>query len=58
MGINVIKKYIYIWPGGKNKADSLTNMSGDVVSGIMGWLSAYYLDKLGDKYGWYKSHIN
>jgi hypothetical protein len=57
MGINFINNYIYIWPGGKNRSDSLFNMSGDVLSGIIGWLSAYYLDKLGQQYGWYKSHI-
>ena len=46
MGIYVINKYIYMWPGGKSSPDSLTNMTGDVLSGVVGWLSAYYLDKL------------
>ena len=41
----------------KDYPDSFLNMSGDVISGIIGWLSAYYLDKLGQQYGWYKSHI-
>jgi hypothetical protein len=58
MGINFINKYIYkISPMNKDYPDSFLNMSGDVISGIIGWLSAYYLDKLGQQYGWYKSHI-
>jgi len=58
MGIYVINKYIYkISPMNKNYPDSFTNMTGDVLSGVVGWLSAYHLDKLGEKYGWYQSHI-
>ena len=58
MGIYVINKYIYMWPGGKSSPDSLTNMTGDVLSGVVGWLSAYYLDKLSKKYGWYQMNLN
>ena len=55
----LINKYIYIFsPMRKNYPDSLINMVGDTIGAIIGWLSAYYLDKIGDKYRWYKKHIN
>jgi hypothetical protein len=57
MGVNIINKYIVFWPGGKPKPDSIINRIGDTSGAILGWLSAYYLDKLGDKYGWYTLHI-
>jgi hypothetical protein len=53
MGMNIINKYIVFWPGGKPKSDSIINSIGDISSSIIGWLSAYYLDKLGNKYSWY-----
>lgn len=57
-GVNIIQRYILLWPGGKIKPDSGVNMLGDTIGGIIGWLSAYYLDKLGNKYNWYDLHIN
>ena len=33
------------------------NIIGDTLGAIMGWLSAYYVDKLGNKYGLYNLHI-
>jgi hypothetical protein len=57
MGVNIINKYIVFWPGGKPKPDSIINRIGDTSGAILGWVSAYYLDKLGDKYGWYTLHI-
>ncbi len=57
MGVNIINKYIVFWPGGKPQPDSIINRIGDTLGAIFGWLSAYYLDKLGDKYGWYTLHI-
>lgn len=39
-----ITKYITIWPGGKSRADSINNRIGDVTSGCMGWMVAYWLD--------------
>jgi len=55
--MDLINKYIVFWPGGKSKSDSIINNIGDTFSATLGWLSAYYLDKLGNKYGWYASHI-
>jgi len=57
MGINIIQKYIPLWPGGKIKPDSTINMIGDIFGGIIGWISAYYLDNTGKKYNWYELHI-
>ena len=57
ISIPFINKYITFWPGGKPKADSLINSLGDILSCIVGWISAYYLDILGSKYGWYQKHI-
>jgi len=56
-GIKFINKYITFWPGCKPKSDSIINTFGDTLGAIIGWLSAYYLDKLGNKYGWYNLHI-
>lgn len=57
MGIRFINNYIVFWPGGKPKPDAIINNIGDTIGAILGWLSAYYLDKIGDKYGWYVLHI-
>jgi hypothetical protein len=57
IGINIINKYIVFWPGGKPKPDTIINSIGDTFGSIVGWLSAYYLDKLGNNYGWYDLHI-
>ena len=43
--------------GGKPKADTFINMLGDTLGSLLGWLTAYSLDKLGSKYGWYDLHI-
>ena len=56
IGIKLINN-INIWPGGKPKPDNIINIIGDIIFGILGWISAYYLDKLGNKYGWYNMHI-
>tara|TARA_Y100000389_G_C17367490_1_gene467123 strand:- start:744 stop:1052 length:309 start_codon:yes stop_codon:yes gene_type:complete len=57
IGMLLINKYFVFWPGGKPKADSLTNIIGDNIGAILGWLVARYLDKLGSKLGWYQPHI-
>jgi len=46
------------WPGGKNYRDSLTNIISDNIFAIMGWVLAYYIDQMGEKYNLYRSHIN
>ena len=56
-GINFINNHFPYWPGGKPYPDSLTNIIGDTAAAMLGWLSAYYLDKLGTKYGWYEAHL-
>ena len=57
-GINFINKNLTFWPGGKPKPDSYVNMIGDNIGAILGWISAYYLDIMGQKFGWYQKHIN
>ena len=56
--IYIINKYITIWPGGKSAPDPWLNRIGDVLFGTVGWITAYYLDKLGGKYGWYQPHLS
>lgn len=56
-GRNIINKYFKFWPGGKPKADTIQNIIGDHIGHILGWLSAYLLDKYGNKRGWYDLHI-
>lgn len=57
IGINFINKYMTFWPGGKERPDTIINIIGDTCGTTFGWLSAYYLDKIGNKYGWYTLHI-
>ena len=56
IGIKFINNFKY-WPGGKNYADSGINSLGDTIGAIIGWLSAYLLDTIGNKYKWYEKHI-
>ena len=48
MGMNIINQYIVFWPGGKPESDTSINSVGDTFGAVLGWLTAYYLDK------WYK----
>ena len=57
MGMNIINKYIVFWPGGKPKSDTIINNLGDTFGSVLGWLSAYYLNKLGNNYKLYGLHI-
>ena len=57
LGIHVINKYVVFWPGGKPKSDTIINSTGDTLAAILGWLSAYYLDQVGNRCGWYTLHI-
>jgi len=54
IGRNFITNYLTFWPGGKPKSDTFINSVFDIIFSIIGWVSAYYLDKLGKKYGWYR----
>jgi hypothetical protein len=45
MGMHIINQYIVFWPGGKEHPDSIINNVGDTAGAVLGWLSAYYLDK-------------
>ena len=56
-GMKIINTYLKFWPGGKPKPDTTINSLGDVISGAAGWLVAYKLDELGDKFGWYEGHL-
>ena len=58
-GIYIINNYFgKIWPGGgKHKNEGFNNAIGDTIGAIFGWISAYYLDNLGNKYQWYSLHI-
>ena len=55
IGMKFINTYFgKLWPGGgKHVAEPIINCVGDSFGAIIGWLSAYYLDKLGSKYDWY-----
>ena len=57
MAMDFINNKMFFWPGGKPRADSLTNIVGDTIGTVIGWLSAYLLDQIGNKYGWYNLHI-
>ena len=57
LGMNIINKYIGIWPGGKPHIDSNVNILGDSFGALLGWMLAYYVDQLGERKGWYKSHL-
>ena len=55
-GIKIINTYLTMWPGGKPKSDQIINRFGDTIGAIIGWVSAYYLDKMGNVWGWYIPH--
>ena len=57
-GMNIINNYIKIWPGGKPTADSISNQIGDTISSIIGWYTAYYIDKIGRQYEWYGLYMD
>jgi hypothetical protein len=44
MGMNIINKYITIWPGGKPAADSFVNILGDTFFAILGWVLAKFIN--------------
>lgn len=57
-GMMVINKYLKgNWTGGKNYSDSLINIIGDNIFAGIGWAVAYYIDQMGQKYNWFRTHI-
>jgi hypothetical protein len=45
VGIQFIQNHLLtIWPGGKKYSDSIINILGDIVSGIIGWYVCYLID--------------
>tara|TARA_Y100000590_G_C14964449_1_gene729976 strand:- start:7 stop:327 length:321 start_codon:yes stop_codon:yes gene_type:complete len=57
-GMYFINNYLPIWPGNKPKSDTFINSFGDTIGGILGWLFARYIDRLGNKLNWYPLHLN
>ena len=41
---------------GTNASPSIVQL-GDTIGTVIGWLSAYLVDQIGNKYGWYNLHI-
>jgi hypothetical protein len=39
-----IDKYLSFWPGGKQSPDTILNIIGDIIFGIIGWILSYKLD--------------
>lgn len=57
-GMSIINsQFAGIWPGGKPYADSVINSIGDTIGTALGWLIAYYLDKIGSELKWYDPHL-
>lgn len=56
-GMNIINTYFRFWPGGKPFRDSFTNIIGDNIGAILGWVVAYYIDKIGSEKGYYSKHM-
>ena len=54
-GMDFINKNLTWWPGGKPRADNLTNILGDNVCAMVGWVCAYQLDEAGKRRGWYQT---
>ena len=52
-GVKVLKQ-IPFWPGGKSRNDAFINSVGDTIGTILGWIMAYLIDKLANKYGLYR----
>lgn len=49
-GMRIINSFP-VWPGGKSQADTPTNILGDNIASILGWLAAALLDwYMGDPY--------
>jgi hypothetical protein len=57
-GIRFINETLHgLWPGGKPRADTLTNIMGDSVFFGLGWWVAMSLDAFGTRQRWYEPHF-
>ena len=45
-GLFIANQYFYVWPNGERKAESITNIIGDIISAIFGWFLADYIFSL------------
>ena len=52
-GMSFINNNLTWWPGGKPKADTITNVLGDNVAALFGFYCAYKLDQMGKRNKWY-----
>ena len=53
VGMDFINTSLTWWPGGKPKADTLTNIVGDNAAAMFGFYCAYKLDEIGKRRKWY-----
>ena len=53
LGISFINSRLNFWPGGKPRADAFINSVGDTISAVIGWFTAYLIDRIGSSRGWY-----
>lgn len=56
IGMRLINQFTF-WPGGKPYSNSISNVMGDTISTIIGWISARYIDSIGSQLSWYPIHI-
>lgn len=57
LGIKFINDLFTFWTGGKPGPDNFINIIGDTIGALLGWLTAYWLDKYGSQRGWYQVHL-
>lgn len=53
VGMDFINKSLTWWPGGKPRADEISNIVGDNISALLGWWCAAKLDEIGKRRKWY-----
>lgn len=52
-GVKILNK-VPFWPGGKSNNDTLINSIGDTIGTMLGWIVAYLIDKLCNRFGLYR----
>lgn len=52
IGLHIINNFTF-WPGGKPYKDSVINVIGDNIGTFIGWLSAYGVKNIADRYKLY-----